>query len=50
MHHRCTSDFAAHIDSIQDNPVERGFVENIDDLPHSSCHRWKRINRVLPAG
>ena len=39
---RDDKDLGAHVDYIHWNPVKHGHVQEIDDWPHSSWHRFKR--------
>ena len=35
-------DLAAHVDYIHYNPVKHGYVQRVQDWPHSSFHRYVR--------
>jgi putative transposase len=39
---RDEKDFEAHVNYIHHNPVKHGYVEDSDDWPHSTWHRFKR--------
>ena len=39
---RDEADLEAHVDYVHFNPVKHGYVEDVDDWPHSSWHRYKR--------
>jgi putative transposase len=39
---RDDEDLSRHVDYIHFNPVKHGLVEDPDDWPHSTWHRWKK--------